>query len=222
VHVDTPPSTAPPPITAPTPRLTEDAAAALEAVAELNRTSGRADPQRAVEMTAAAAEHRAELRGLNEVTAAFVESLGKKLGYGHPASPLTHELSFTWTEAAERRLDTVPDFCRHMVRWRVEWFAKKRGLGTVITPEMVDGKYAAWGEVSQEIRAKGREMQWSDSARRRLERIPESVRGEVMQAIEGNVRARGADVVTDEHLDAMREQWVRSGDFHQGRFGFKA
>jgi nucleotide-binding universal stress UspA family protein len=206
----------------PTPRLTEDAVTALEAVAELNRTSGRTDPQRAVEMTAAAAEHRAELRGLNEVTAAFVESLGKKLGYGHPASPLTHELSFTWTEAAERRLDTVPDFCRHMVRWRVEWFAKKRGLGTVITPEMVEGKYAAWGEVSQEIQAKGNEMEWSDSARRRLERIPESVRGEVMRAIEGNVRARGAGVVTDEHLDAMREQWVRSGDFHQGRFGFKA
>ena len=173
-------------------------------------------------MTRAAAQHRAELTGLNEITAGFVESLGKKLGYGHPASPLTHELSFTWTEAAEKRLETVPDFCREMVRWRVEWFARKRDLGSVITPEMVDGKLSAWGEVSREIEAKGSAIPWSESARQRLERIPESVRGEVMQAVEGNAVARGATTITDEHLDAMREQWVRSGDFHQGRFGFKA
>jgi nucleotide-binding universal stress UspA family protein len=199
-----------------------DVAQVLDDVAERARTSGRADPDRAVDMTLAAAEARARLRGLNEVTAGFVESLGKKLGYGHPASPLTHQLSFTWTEAAERRLDAVPDFCREMVRWRVEWFARKRGLGTVITPEMVEGKLAAWGEVSQEIEAKGTAMAWSASARERLERIPAAVRGEVMQAIEGNARAQGAEQVDDHHLDAMREQWVRSGDFHQGRFGFKA
>jgi len=109
-----------------------------------------------------------------------------------------------------------------MVRWRVEWFARKRNLGTVITPEMVDGKVAAWGEVSQQIEARGAQMPWTDAARARLERIPASVRGEVMQAVEGNARAAGAEVVDDAHLDAMREQWVRSGDFHQGRFGFKA
>jgi len=199
-----------------------DVETAFDAVAERARESGRVDPQQAVEMTRAAVQHRAELQGLNEITAGFVESLGKKLGYGHPASPLTHELSFTWTEAAEKRLESVPDFCRHMVRWRVEWFARKRGLGTVITPEMVDGKYAAWAGVSRDIEARGTAVPWTESARQRLERIPESVRGEVMQAVEGNAVARGAAMVTDEHLDAMREQWVRSGDFHQGRFGFKA
>jgi len=48
------------------------------------------------------------------------------------------------------------------------------------------------------------------------------VRGEVMQAIEGNARAAGAERVDATHIDAMREQWQRSGDFHQGRFGFRA
>jgi hypothetical protein len=173
-------------------------------------------------MTLLAAEKRADLRGLNEITAGFIESLGKKMGYGHPASPLTHELSFTWTPEAEQRLESVPDFCREMVRWRVEWFANKRKLGNVITPEMVEGKVSAWGQVSEQIREKGSTMEWSDAALARLERIPESVRGEVMQAIEGNARATGAAQVEDVHIDAMREQWQRSGDFHQGRFGFRA
>jgi nucleotide-binding universal stress UspA family protein len=199
-----------------------DVAAALQEVAERARSSGRGDPDQAVDMTLAAAEARARLHGLNEVTAGFVESLGKKLGYGHPASPLTHELSFTWTPEAEERLLGVPNFCREMVRWRVEWFAEKRKLGTVITPDMVEDKMAAWGEVSQEIQAKGTTMPWSEAARQRLERIPASVRGEIMQAVEGNARAAGHAEVEDSHLDAMREQWVRSGDFHQGRFGFKA
>ena len=65
-------------------------------------------------------------------------------------------------------------------------------------------------------------MPWSDDALARLERIPESVRGEIMQAIEGNARAAGADRVEVTDIDAMREQWQRSGDFHQGRFGFRA
>jgi nucleotide-binding universal stress UspA family protein len=204
------------------PRVADDVDASLESIAERNRASGRFAPERAVDMTLLAAENRAKLRGLNEITAGFVESLGKKMGYGHPASPLTHELTFTWTPEAEQRLESVPDFCREMVRWRVEWFAAKRKLGTVITPDMVEGKVSAWGEVSQQIREKGATMGWSDSALQRLERIPASVRGEVMQAIEGNARAAGAEQVEDVHLDAMREQWQRSGDFHQGRFGFRA
>src|SRR5207302_1494230 len=107
-----------------------------------------------------------------------------------------------------------------MVRWRVEWFANKRNLGTTITPDMVDGKYAAWGQVSEQIRDKGSTLPWSDEALARLERIPESVRGEVMQAIEGNARAAGATEVDASLIDSMREQWQHSGDFHQGRFGF--
>jgi hypothetical protein len=109
-----------------------------------------------------------------------------------------------------------------MVRWRVEWFAAKQGRGTVITPDMVEDKLAAWGQVSQQITARGTALPWSPEALQRLERIPESVRGEVMQAIEGNARAAGAERVDAEHIDAVREQWQRSGDFHQGRFGFRA
>jgi hypothetical protein len=204
------------------PQIHPDVTASLEDIAQLNKTSGRFDPTTAIDMTLLAASKRADLKGLNEITAGFIESLGKKMGYGHPASSLTHELTFTWTPEAEQRLESVPDFCRHMVRWRVEWFANKRNLGTTITPDMVDGKYAAWGQVSEQIRDKGSTLPWSDEALSRLERIPESVRGEVMQAIEGNARAAGATEVDASLIDSMREQWQHSGDFHQGRFGFRA
>ncbi|HXA29514.1 MAG TPA: universal stress protein [Candidatus Angelobacter sp.] len=205
-----------------TPQINPNVASSLEEIAALNEKSGRFDPNLAIDMTLLAASKRADLKGLNEITAGFIESLGKKMGYGHPASPLTHELTFTWTPEAEHRLDSVPDFCREMVRWRVEWFAKKRNLGTTITPDMVEGKYAAWGQVSEQIRDKGTTLPWSDDAIARLERIPESVRGEVMQAIEGNARAAGAERVDASLIDSMREQWQHSGDFHQGRFGFRA
>jgi hypothetical protein len=204
------------------PVIHPEVTASLDEIAKRNEASGRFDPTTAIDMTLLAASKRADLKGLNEITAGFIESLGKKMGYGHPASPLTHELTFTWTPEAEQRLESVPDFCRHMVRWRVEWFANKRNLGTTITPDMVDGKYAAWGQVSEQIRDKGSTLPWSDEALARLERIPESVRGEVMQAIEGNARAAGATEVDASLIDSMREQWQHSGDFHQGRFGFRA
>ena len=197
-----------------------DARAAFEAVAERARASGRVDPEVARTMTEAAAADRARLQGLNEVTAGFVESLGRKLGYGHPASPLTHEIRLRWTEDAERRLEAVPDFCREMVRWRCEWYAHRQGH-SVVTEELVAGKLAAWGEVSSRIEAGGPGMAWSAAAVARLERVPESVRGEVRQAIEGNARADGADEVGEQHLDGMVERWRRSGDFHMGRFGFR-
>jgi nucleotide-binding universal stress UspA family protein len=194
----------------------------LHNIARQSESSGRFTAEEAVSMTLLAASKRADLTGLNEITAGFVESLGKKMGYGHPASPLTHQLRFTWTPEAEQRLESVPDFCREMVRWRVEWLAAKRDLGTVITPDMVEAKLSAWGDVSRQIADKGHSLPWTDEALARLERIPESVRGEVMQAIEGNARAAGAAEVDASCIDAMRDQWQRSGDFHQGRFGFRA
>ncbi|HSR24802.1 MAG TPA: PCP reductase family protein, partial [Candidatus Eisenbacteria bacterium] len=39
--------------------------------------------------------------------------------------------------------------------------------------------------VSREIQAAGPTMPWDDAASRRLERVPEFVRGQVIQAVEG-------------------------------------
>lgn len=180
------------------------------------------DARRAEAMARSAAESRARAKHADQVTARFLEALGHKLGYGHPLSDRGAELRFTWTPEAEARLAEVPEFCRELTRWRVEWNAHKLGLGTTITPEAMDAKYEMWGRVSHAITARERDgLPWSESARARLERVPDFVRGQVVEAVEGNARAMGAERVDDSVVDAVIRRWSSTGDFHEGRYGFR-
>jgi hypothetical protein len=43
-----------------------------------------------------------------------------------------------------------------------------------------------------------------------------------MEAIEGNARELGAERVTTDVMDRVIEKWITSGDFHEGRYGFRA
>ncbi|MGI8609392.1 MAG: universal stress protein [Candidatus Dormibacteria bacterium] len=203
----------------PAPGWTEDGVRRLNEVEV--QAAQRFDPARAREMAEHAAESRAARTG-EALNAAFLERLGVKLGYGHPLAGKTYEHAFTWTPEAEERLRDVPDFCRELTRWRVEWTAVKKGLGTEITPDKMDVKYDMWGEVSHEMQAQGPSMPWSDEAEKRVARIPDFVKGQVMQAVEGNARDMGREEVTGEVLDGVIEKWIATGDFHEGRFGFRA
>jgi hypothetical protein len=40
--------------------------------------------------------------------------------------------------------------------------------------------------------------------------------------MEGNARSLGHDRVTSAVMDEVIDKWVRTGDFHEGRYGFKA
>src|SRR5207247_966766 len=185
------------------------------------RAAERFDPARARELAQHAAESRAA-RTTEAINAAFLERLGLKLGYGHPLSAKTYDHHFTWTPEAETRLRQVPEFCRELTRWRVEWTAFKKGLGGVITPEVMDVKFDMWSEVSHAIQQNGPTLPWDAGAEARLARVPEFVRGQVVQAVEGNARALGRDRVTSAVLDLVIERWIATGDFHEGRFGYKA
>jgi hypothetical protein len=183
----------------------------------------RIAPDRAVAMAERVVEARAQRDRVEEITDLFVRTLGKKLGYGHPLSERTGtEVVFSWTPEAEARLSEVPEFCRDLTRWRVEWTAHKLGLGTTITPAEMDVKYALWGRVSHDIEERDRDdLPWTDSARTRFERIPDFVRGQVLEAVEGNARTLGLSEVNDAVVDLVIEHWVDTGDFHEGRYGFK-
>lgn len=183
--------------------------------------SEKFEPARARELAQHAAESRAA-RTSEALNAAFLERLGLKLGYGHPLSPRTLEHHFTWSPEAETRLQQVPEFCRELTRWRVEWSAVKNGAGPVITPADMDVKLTAWGHVSEQIQQTGAGMEWEESARRRLERVPDFVRGMVMQAVEGTAREQGAAAVSGAVLDGVIQRWIETGDFHEGRFGYRA
>jgi nucleotide-binding universal stress UspA family protein len=208
-----------PEVEQPAPGWTEDGIRRLNEVEV--QAAQKFDPARAREMAEHAAESRAARTG-EALNAAFLERLGVKLGYGHPLAGKTYDHAFTWTPEAEERLRDVPDFCRELTRWRVEWTAVKEGLGTEITPEKMDVKYDMWGEVSHQIEAQGPGMPWSEEATTRIARIPGFVKGQVIQAVEGNARDMGRDEVTGEVLDGVIEKWIATGDFHEGRFGFRA
>ena len=203
----------------PSPGWTEDGVRRLNEV-EI-RAEEKFEPARARELAQHAAESRAA-RTSEALNAAFLERLGIKIGYGHPLSPRTFEHHFTWSPEAEARLDKLPSYCRELSRWRVEWTAAKKGLGTVITPEVMDIKFEMWDEVSQAIRRKGQQMAWDSDAEARLRNMPDFVKGQVMEAVEGNARELGQERVTSKVMDVVIQKWIETGDFHEGRYGFRA
>lgn len=200
----------------------DDARSAADERARQRAPWSHVDADRAASMAAHAVEHRAADRDVDDVDTDFVTRVGHKLGYGHPLSDKTGTIEFHWTPEAEARLEAVPEFCRELTRWRVEWTAHKRNLGTTITPEIMAVKYDMWGEVSRAMEQRREDsIPWTQSARDRLARIPEFVRGQVIDAVEGNARRTGAAEVDDRVLDDAVQRWARSGDFHEGKFGFR-
>jgi nucleotide-binding universal stress UspA family protein len=203
----------------PSPGWTEDGVRRLNEV-EI-RAEEKFEPARARELAQHAAESRAA-RTTEAINAAFLERLGIKIGYGHPLSPKTFDHHFIWTKEAEARLDNLPSYCRELSRWRVEWTAAKKGLGPLITPEVMDVKFEMWGEVSDALKARGPSMPWDADASERLENMPEFVKGQVMEAIEGNTRELGEARVSSKVMDVVIQKWIETGDFHEGRYGFRA
>lgn len=205
-----------------TPDWTPEATAHVESTATAMAEAGKFTQDRARDLAQGVSEERARDRRIEAIGESFMRKLGSQLGYGHPLSEKTTEHQFTWTPEAEARLETVPDFCREMTRWRVEWTAVKKDLGTVITPEIMDIKFDMWGEVSDGILERDEEdLPWDAEPMARLERIPEFIRGQVIQSVVGNARELGFDRVTNEVLDQVIDKWIRTGDFHEGQYGYK-
>lgn len=204
------------------PAFTGAARQHIDSLAQRSEGSGKASAERATALVENLAVQRAERKGLNEVTPEFIAQMGKKLGYGHPASEKTYELDFVWTAEALAKLEEVPDFCRELTRWRVEWTAYKKNLGRLITPEAMEVKYGLWGEVSEHIRERqGPRLPWTDEAEQRLAKVPDFVKGQVIQSVEGNARQMGFAEVTGTVLDRVIDKWRATGDFHEGRYGYR-
>ncbi|TMC49944.1 MAG: hypothetical protein E6J14_07030 [Chloroflexi bacterium] len=205
-----------------TPLWEAGARDAAEATGRAAAGASRLDENRAASMAVRAVESRADQRSAERITELFVRTLGRKLGYGHPLSDRTGVAAFTWTPEAEARLAEVPDFCRELTRWRVEWTAHKLGLGTTVTPEVMQVKYEMWGRVSHAIKDRDRDaLPWTASARSRFDGIPEFVQGQVLEAVEGNARRLGATEVDDAVVDLVIHRWIETGDFHEGLYGFR-
>ena len=216
------PATSPAPAEEDSPGWTAQAAEQVEEAVERVTEVGKFTEDRARDLSKSVSETRARERNLKEIGESFMIKLGKQLGYGHPLAKVTTDYEFEWTPEAEARLADIPEFCREMSRWRVEWTAVKKDLGRVITPEIMDVKFEMWGEVSDSILDRDEEkMEWDDEPMARFERIPEFIRGQVIQSVEGNARRLGFDRVTNQVLDKVIERWIETGDFHEGKYGYQ-
>jgi nucleotide-binding universal stress UspA family protein len=184
--------------------------------------AGKFSEKRADELVRGVAEERAGQKRMAEITGGFMAKLGKQLGYGHPLAQVTTDYEFEWTQEALDELKDVPDFCREMTKWRVEWTAVKKDLGRIITPEIMAVKYDLWGEISDDIlNREGQRLEWDPETEKRLENIPDFVKGQVIHSVEGNARLWGNDRVDNEVLEKVIRKWIDTGDFHEGKFGYQ-
>jgi nucleotide-binding universal stress UspA family protein len=205
------------------PEWTGEAVEKLDSAASLMSSMGKFSTDRAEELGRNVAEKRAIEKKMEQIGSAFMAKLGKQLGYGHPLSADTAKHAFTWTPEAEAELADIPDFCREMTKWRVEWTAVKKNLGTVITPEIMAVKYELWGEVSDAYmeREGGYQLKWAEDTKARIENIPVFVKGQVIESIEGNAKSWGVELVDNAVLEKVIQKWIDTGDFHEQAFGYQ-
>jgi len=124
-------------------------------------------------------------------------------------------INLIWTEEGEERMKGVPEgFMRDLTRKRVEAFARRTGVAR-IDNELIDAKYAHWGEGSALQHA---EMEWEEDALARVGRIPVFVRGMVIKEIERCAREIGSEVVEQAALDRASHAWEAGGTFHSDMF----
>jgi nucleotide-binding universal stress UspA family protein len=116
-----------------------------------------------------------------------------------------------WDADAQARLERVPQgFMRDMTRMRVEKWARSGGADKV-TLEIMDGKYGGWAEGGAGIAP---ELEWSEEAAARAERIPDFIRPMVKKEIERRVKAKGGVRVEAADMDQAMNHWSGSGSFH--------
>ena len=116
-----------------------------------------------------------------------------------------------WNSEAKARLERVPiGFMRDMTRSRVEKWARAAGLDYVGI-EVMDGKYGSWGDGSAKVKL---DLDWSEDALIRTQKIPDFIRSMVMKEIERRSKGLGKDKVIAEDIDQAMQHWSGSGSFH--------
>ncbi|MBI5038706.1 MAG: radical SAM protein [Nitrospirae bacterium] len=107
-----------------------------------------------------------------------------------------------WTKEAEERVSRLPFFLRGMIRGNVEKYADEHGI-TGITPELLDElRKRRFGDNLPEMPAVEKQIPWTKEAQRRLEAVPEFMRGMFKEAVEEFARKGG-------HLEVNVEVWER-------------
>lgn len=123
----------------------------------------------------------------------------------------TPESKGNWSAEAEAMLESVPSgFCRDMTRNAAAAIAAKNGLSNIeahFVQEVLQ-TFQAGSESSSES------MPWEQSARERIAKAPDMVRGMLIKEIEGWSQRKGLEQVSEEAVDAIKAIWAERGVFH--------
>ena len=123
---------------------------------------------------------------------------------------LSHE-NLAWTADALELLEMVPHGpLRKLTRWRVEEMARQTGQSTV-TVDLVEAKYRRWAEGSGKATS---DLTWTRDATRRIERIPDVVRGMVIAGVELYAKSLKIDEIDSAFVDESIRMWAATGRFH--------
>ena len=116
-----------------------------------------------------------------------------------------------WSNQASDRLSEVPaGYCRNLTRRAVETLARQIQLPR-IDLEFVEGVLKVFREGSDSVET---ELPWSEGARARIERAPDSVRGMLIREIETWTRREGLPEVDERAVRAIKREWQARGVFH--------
>lgn len=126
-----------------------------------------------------------------------------------PAAPLQSDTP--WTSNASARLLEVPaGYCRNLTRRAVESLASQNDLQQ-IDLDFVEGVLKVFKNGSDTVDT---ELPWTDDARARIERAPDSVRGMLIREIETWAQREGHEQVDQRAIRAIKREWQSRGIFH--------
>ena len=159
----------------------------------------------------AAADEGAQQTAANGSPIEQATAGGCPFGHRSKADTTTEDESLTWDSVAQERLHRIPQgFMRSMTQQRVEAFVRRRGEA-VVTPELLEEKYAEWAAGSAKQSA---HIHWDDSAWQRIQRIPDFVRGMVIKEVENCAQELGVNTVTPDVMAHASDAWSDMGIFH--------
>ena len=123
-----------------------------------------------------------------------------------PAAP-----ELDWTEEAMARLEEVPaGYCRSLTQRAVITLASQNNLDQVDI-EFLEGVLKVFKQGSEAVETS---LLWTEDARARIDRAPESVRGMLVREIETWALREGLAQVDQRAVRAIKREWQSRGVFH--------
>ena len=116
-----------------------------------------------------------------------------------------------WSSDAKAVLERVPDgFCRDMTIKAAESIAGQNGVQSIEADfiEQVMQTFQAGSETANET------LPWDETAKARLQKVPDMIRGMLIKEIEGWATREGLERVTETAVDAVKQKWQERGVFH--------